>query len=228
MPEGNATLFPMASPSAERVLQRGTWALLSMWLLGLVSTLYLYVQPFLLVVVHAPGSCPDTLQPRVCAEWSTYGPDPHAFALAAPLLIGSLVLPLAWHRRALSRLSRHARPALDPGRPGHYRAAPGTVLGLAVPELAARAAVRCYAGRLAMALSLLLPVYFLALREGSIATCFHCPTRRIVPKPADYVPLLALSTLLLAFHLPTRRRVLGPLGPLWKGQQPGPSPLTRR
>src|SRR5277367_5032436 len=123
--------------SAERLLQRGTWALVAMWLLGLVSTLYLYVQPLLFIELLHPGSCSDDF--RDCFVMSTYGPDPRAFGRAAPLLVGSLVLPLLWHRRALERLCRHTRAVIDPGRPGCFREAPGTVLRPAIPELAARA-----------------------------------------------------------------------------------------
>src|SRR6185437_1193906 len=174
----------MAS-SAERILQRGTWALLAMWSLGLVSTSYLYVQPFIAaeVVRQSPGLV-------VLAD---DGPDPRSFLRAAPLFVASLVLPIAWHRRALERLFRHTRAVMDSSRPGRYRDAPGALLRPAIPELAARAAVLRYAGRLAMALSLLLPVYFLAFHEGSPGICFHCAPPRHLPRALAYLPLLAVS-----------------------------------
>jgi hypothetical protein len=206
----------MAWSAAERLLQRGTWALLAMWALGLVSTLYLYVQPFFVAEVIRMG--PDRL------VWAEHGPDPRAFLRAAPLLVASLVLPIAWHRRALARLCRHTRAVVDPSQPGRYREAPGTVLRPAIPELAARAAVLRYAGRLAMALGLLLPVYFLAFSEGNPMVCFHCALPRELPRGVAYIPLLGLSTLLLAFHVPTRGRVLGKLARSWSG--PGNEQLT--
>ncbi len=91
-----------------------------------------------------------------------------------------------------------------------------------IPELAARAAVLRYAGRLAMVLGLLLPVYFLAFREAIPPVTFHClgpwgPTA--LRRAVCYVPLLALSTLLLAFHVPTRGRVLGKLARSWSGPE---------
>src|SRR6185437_16848669 len=99
----------MAPSAAERLIQRGTWALLAMWSLGLVSTLYLYVQPFLFAeMMHQdPGRL----------VWSEDGPDPRAFVRAAPLLVASLVLPITWHRRALARLCRHTRAVIDPDQP---------------------------------------------------------------------------------------------------------------
>jgi hypothetical protein len=187
-----------------------------MWSLGLVSTLYLYVQPFFFAeAIHLH---PDRL------VWSECGPDPRAFVRAAPLLVASLVLPITWHRRALARLCRHTRAMIDPSQPGRYREAPRTVLRPALPELAARAAVLRYAGRLAMVLSLLLPVYFLAFHEGSPVVCFHCAHPTALPRGVDYLPLLALSTLLLALHVPTRGRVLGDLARSWS--EPGNEPRT--
>jgi hypothetical protein len=204
--------------AADRLLRRGIWALLAMWILGLVSTLNLYAEPFVYAEIM------DLRHP--CAGlylvWSTDGPYVGAFVRAAPLLIGGLVLPLVWHRRALARLSRHTRAVLDPGRPGRYREPPGTLLRPAVPELAARAAVLRYAGRLAMALALLLPVYFMALNESAFPWC-HPGYQSEVPTAIEYLPLLALSTLLVAFHVPTRARVLGALGPWWAASRAGGS-----
>jgi hypothetical protein len=207
--------------AADRLLRRGLWALLAMWILGLVSTLYLYVQPFLYVEIM--GFRPPCA--GIYPVWSTDGPRVVAFVRAAPLLIGGLVLPLVWHRRALARLSRHTRAVLDPGRPGRYREPPGTLLRPAVPELAARAAVLRYAGRLAIALALLLPVYFMAANEGTFPLCYrYCYQVQVtVPTAIEYLPLLALSTLLVAFHVPTRARVLGALGPWWAASRAGGS-----
>jgi hypothetical protein len=187
-----------------------------MWLLGLVMPLYLYVQPFLVGELVGPAWCPYDF--GACFDSSTHGPHPHAVVLAVPLLLGGLLMPIAWHRRSLARLCRHTRAVVDPGQPGRYREAPGTVLRAAIPELAARSAVLRYAGRLALALALLLPVYFVAWDQASIILGWPCLLRpRVLPCPADYVPLLALSTLLVAFHVPTRRRVLGGLAGSWGG-----------
>jgi hypothetical protein len=183
-----------------------------MWLLGLLSPLYLIAQPLLHAKVLTPGRCPSG---QVCFEWSTYGPDPWSFVRAAPLLIASLVLPLVWHRRSLARLALHTRAEPDPARSGRYRDAPGTLWVPVRPERFARAAVLRYAGRLAIAQALLLPVYFLAWREGSVPTCFHCPQNRFLPNAVEYLPLLALSLLLMAVHVPTQGRVLGELARVW-------------
>jgi hypothetical protein len=200
--------------AADRLLRWGTWALLSMWLLGLLSPFLIYVLPLIYEEVLKPGVCPPIAGGSVCYGWCTCGPDLRAFVRAAPLLIASLVLPLVWHRRSLARLARHTRAEPDPTQPGRYRDAPGTVLLPVSPERFARAAVLRYAGRLAMVQALLLPVYFLAWREGSMPVCFHC-WPRIVPRAVDYIPLLALSTLLMAIHVPTRGRVLGGLARVW-------------
>ncbi|MDI3286279.1 hypothetical protein [Polyangium sp. 15x6] len=175
-----------------------------MWLLALVSPVYIYALPFLHARWWRLDSCPPSHVP--CFEWSDGGPELRLCAVAAVLAMASVLLPVVWHRRSLARLRCRAAGG------------PGTLLPFSSPASAARAAVLRYAGRLAMVLVILLPIYFLAWGEsGLIVYChqFSNGSGRIVPRPEDYVPLAAILTIFTALHLPTRRRVFGALDGLW-------------
>jgi hypothetical protein len=171
-----------------------------MWSLAMASPLYFYALPFLYGQWWRLDRCPPTHHP--CFEWSEGGPDLVLCAVALALAIASVILPVVWHRRSLTRLRRRTAGG------------PGTRLQLSSPELARRAAVLRYAGRLAMVIVILSPIAFLALAESGIRMYSRHSSSgsgRTVPSPMDYVPFAAILTVFTALHIPTRRRVLGAL-----------------
>ncbi|APR88603.1 hypothetical protein A7982_13952 [Minicystis rosea] len=175
-----------------------------MWLVGLVSPLYFYVLPFFYVLIFGREDAP-------WVEWSHQGAFPSSYPIVGLCAIASIVVPTVWHHRSLVRLRLRTTIVPDPRRPGSYRGAPGALTQIRQPELAARAAVLRYAQRLAMALVLLSPIYFVAWREAHIIVAFHVPPPRIVPVPEDYLPMAVVVSLFVAWHFPTTHRVFGAL-----------------
>lgn len=195
------TLF--APDTFARRLTSALWLLRALWASMLLSPMVLYA----------------------CAYWSTDGStdaiasgftwnhwnDPlpwETWLLATLLAAGSLVIPAAVDRRAIGRLRDRITYGVDPARPGHYRHPPGLLPQLS--NVLLHAALARYAGRLALSFAMLgtivlLFVLSLANPELGFWQGFHCS---YVWKPIDYLPMVAVASLLIAAQLPTRQHML--------------------
>ena len=187
----------------QRCLAFVLWSLRALWGSMLLSPMVLYA-----CATWVTESFADTIAKG--ATWIAWVDRPpwDLWLFAATVAAGSMLVPSAIVRRSSARLQGRISYGVDPSRPGLYRKSPGMV-----PECSdalIRAAAAHYAARLALSFAMLGSVVLVCiggfgnpLRASGLA--FSC---RYYWRPVDYLPAVALASLLVAVQFPTKRRML--------------------
>ncbi len=119
----------------------GLLALQTMWSVWMISPLNLYSRAIF---------NNNVLAQYPMFHWWDESPSIGSCVITGALAMASLVLPTVWHRRSVARLRlRWSRVV-------------GTLVPLSTPDAIARAALLRYAGRLALVVVILSPIYFVA------------------------------------------------------------------
>ncbi len=179
-------------------------------MIGLLSPLILYLLPLMYAQVFSANPIHSD-ENRI--QWSQGGLEPDVCIVVALFALAGLTLPTTWHRRSLARLydrNTIMSPSGDLERRGD------------AVELMARSLVLRYAVRLAGALAISLPIFFIALDEATPIIFWGLGfSGRVIPTSYEYVPLVAVLTIVIVAHVPTRRRVFGSFAQMARPTPPG-------
>ncbi len=186
-----------------RRLAVALWTLRALWALMLLSPLALYGCATLLT---------DAFNDAIAkgATWIGWVDEPpwSTWLLAAAMTLGSALIPPAIERRSVIRLRTSMGRAADPSRPGSHRNSPRVVSEHS--DVALEAACTRYACRLALSFAMLgavvlLFVWGFAHPLSVSGLGFAC---RYFWRPVDYLPAVALVSVLVAAQFPTMHRML--------------------